>query len=60
MFVSNLNFYTYYFYALYFSKYPCDQAVFPPDVPGGDGSSEKGSISCGDETKQITDVPFAW
>lgn len=58
------HFYSYYmtipyFYTLYLSKYPCDQAVIPPEIPGGDGGSKEGSISCGDETKQIAYVPFA-
>lgn len=48
-----------YFYTLYLSKYTCDQAVIPPEIPGGDGGSKEGSISCGDETKQIAYVPFA-
>lgn len=41
-----------------YSKYPCDQAVISSEVPRGDGRSAKGSISCGDETKQTSNVPF--
>ena len=45
---------------LYSSKYPCDQAVVPPEVPGRDGSSTEGSVPRGDETKQTPHVPAAW
>lgn len=34
---------------LYCSKYPCDQAVIPTEIPRGNGSRAKGSISCSDE-----------
>lgn len=61
---NTISFFSYYmtipyFYSLYLSKYPCDQAVIPPEIPGGDGGSKEGSISCGDETKQTAYVPFA-
>lgn len=48
------------FWVFFFlSKYPCDQAVVSSEVSRGDGRRAKGSISCGDETKQTSNVPFA-